>query len=57
MAHTDLAKAFRIVLQGVAKWRHEALGDHEEYETRDRFLLKLETLARAQTLGRGSVSS
>ena len=41
-----LLAAYRLVLQDVAKWRHEALNDPKEFDERDRFLLRLEGIAR-----------
>ena len=41
-----LAEAFRTVLKAVADWRHDALGNHEEYQRRDEQLTQLEALRK-----------
>lgn len=56
MTEKDLVEAYRIVLQNVARWRREALNDPEEFENRDRFLIKLESITLAAIPGRGLVS-
>lgn len=52
----QLTEAYRLVLLDVARWRREALSDPEEYEKRDRFLLKLESIAIDSMPGRGLIA-
>ena len=42
----DPRPAFRMVLQAIADWRHEALADDHEFAHRDRKLLEVEDLFR-----------
>ncbi len=52
----DLVDAYRVVLRDVARWRREAINDSEEFEKRDRLLIKLESIALDAIPGHGLVN-